>query len=1586
MTQKTQMSFREVEASLPKEFSRNQYVRTHNSVLTEREKRKHNPKVRTAKPRGAARVHKYVPQLGELETILPVLHQLMSVRGLSLPPHFMNRIENLIALFGALRESVSVAQMLNILFLYFKTEYSNSISVIASAYLKQVFGSMEAQAGPPPTWLQLFRDLTTNWKLVCCNDGFSKLSNLLSLCVSLGLCEAAAINVSLHGIQLFSVGAVSKHATALDLADALISTITYFVEGGYACFERGSVAPLLYGNVEIEQFEDEFKRCMRCQDYVRSGNLMKIEKMSDNDYLALLRRTSEKCALVIKTCKSPVEKNIFRRKMDMLTSWEATFMQTRVQGGLRIAPYSIGIFGGTGVGKSSVANTLMITTLRANGFSAANDRIISINESDKYMSNYRTDVEGVFLDDIGNTKADFVSTAPTHLVVQLVNNAKSYANMAEAEMKGKVSMEPKVVISTKNVKDACATTYSNEPASIARRDRITITVTVKDAYRTKDMLDSDKVRQQCPWLYDSPDFRIPDLWDIRVERAFPIPSPHKGGKATIGWECLRDTTGAEMQAISLVQLIKWVATDSATFFAQQEAMVAMQNSMGERLAMCQTCRLPIPDACSCQTPVPQQLSPQFGERVAHLIKSKASAFANSIIPSLTSSVDRSEDAIISFLLNRLDWLETSPYAQWTNWIPEAWITEEWCKNLIFFASETDLRSKIYTTYMSYASVLFFLVLFALFYCPLFILFIVFPIQGIAHTIEFEKKLWYDRVVAQNKCLPATFKHVRDNHIAWITGSCAILATLYGLVLVYRAMRVHVEPQGNLAPRSQAEIDERNAEQNPWAVPFAKALPCSERAKTTKAPDLCTLVFNNLCYTIMSMQVDDELKQFDCNCFFVKSNVALFPKHMWKANTIAVRFIRHAPEKLGGNFACVISREQSVDIPGTDFSLVWVAAGGDWKDLSDYLPYQYITQSPGRLLFKRETGDLLYSELYMKPGECSTYMTFPGARYNLKFGTFKGLCMAAIIAETRAPHIAGFHLGGVEGKPSGCSGTLLHKQFVDALNALSMKNGVVLCASSGTLKTELYGVQFLESTEIHSKSPIGYLPMGSNLAFYGQVSGRAKYYSEVIETPISPLILKECGVGNSWGKPKFHIWEPWQASLSHSANPTMGVPGADLAWAVDDYQQHLLKLLEDFPELLHDTYPLSKVEVLCGRDGVRFIDRIPVNTSIGYPLSGPKSHYLTEPDRDNYPNVQAPLELDAIFWDEVERMEQIYVSGERAYAVFKACLKDEPTPLSKKKVRVFQAAPCALQLLIRKYFLPIARLISTFPLDSECAVGINAHGREWDEMARHMKQFGDDRILAGDYSKYDLRLPAQLMFAAFGILIRIARACGYSQRDELIMRGIATDVCYPLMAYNGDLIQHYGSNPSGHNMTVYINSICNSLLIRCAFHHVNQGQTSFRTVCAIQTYGDDVKGSVSQTIDNFNHITVAEYLAAFDIVFTMPDKTSDVIPFMLDSDADFLKRKNVYNPDLEIYTGALDEDSIFKSLHSVLASPHVTVEQQCMQNVDGALREWFFHGRKIYELRRSQMVKVTQAANISHGCEMLGKDYDFLTVEWRTRNP
>jgi hypothetical protein len=102
------------------------------------------------------------------------------------------------------------------------------------------------------------------------------------------------------------------------------------------------------------------------------------------------------------------------------------------------------------------------------------------------------------------------------------------------------------------------------------------------------------------------------------------------------------------------------------------------------------------------------------------------------------------------------------------------------------------------------------------------------------------------------------------------------------------------------------------------------------------------------------------------------------------------------------------------------------------------------------------------------------------------------------------------------------------------------------------------------------------------------------------------------------------------------------------------------------------------------------------------------------------------------------------------------------------------------------------------------------------------------------------------------------------------------------------------------------------------------------------------------------------------------------------EADFLQRNSVYIPEIDRRVGALKEDSIFKSLHANLKSRSETPREVAASCLDGAIREWFFHGRQVFEHRQAQMREVAHRAEISHFCTMLDVSYPEMARKWCER--
>lgn len=128
-------------------------------------------------------------------------------------------------------------------------------------------------------------------------------------------------------------------------------------------------------------------------------------------------------------------------------------LETDVSDGtLRKQPFCVLLYGYPGTGKSSfaiqIAQALM--TDKYGEFNSAD--MVTLNESDEYQSEFRTSHKVVLFDDIGASKYGLNDTKnPWRKVVDFVNNIKKTALNPNVEMKGKVYIQPDLVILTSNL-------------------------------------------------------------------------------------------------------------------------------------------------------------------------------------------------------------------------------------------------------------------------------------------------------------------------------------------------------------------------------------------------------------------------------------------------------------------------------------------------------------------------------------------------------------------------------------------------------------------------------------------------------------------------------------------------------------------------------------------------------------------------------------------------------------------------------------------------------------------------------------------------------------------------------------------------------------------------------------------------------------------------------------------------------------------------------------------------------------------------------------------------------------------------------
>jgi hypothetical protein len=493
---------------------------------------------------------------------------------------------------------------------------------------------------------------------------------------------------------------------------------------------------------------------------------------------------------------------------------------------------------------------------------------------------------------------------------------------------------------------------------------------------------------------------------------------------------------------------------------------------------------------------------------------------------------------------------------------------------------------------------------------------------------------------------------------------------------------------------------------------------------------------------------------------------------------------------------------------------------------------------------------------------------------------------------------------------------------------------------------------------------------------------------VRKSPISDAVKEIMGIERLHGPPNSHdIKKHWERDLNLMAFPANGFTPRILERAYCDLERKVLRFLERNPEAIKMVHPYPKDYVLSGMDGVTSVDRVELNSSMGFPINKKKKLFLGPVDRE-VPGVTEPIDFeDPQYWAEVERMEQVLLSGERIYAIHRGNLKDEPTKFTKDKIRVFAGCEFAFTCLVRKYYLPIVRLMQTHWKDFECAVGINAHGPQWQELKNELTKMGEDRMIAGDYKAFDKAMSTLLTRYAFRILIRIAIEAGYKPEYIKVMEGVATEISIPLYEYDGVLVMLFGSNPSGHPLTVIINNLGNSLYLRYTYYTMHDGEdvVDFDQAVALVCYGDDNAASVSPEEEKFTHTNVAKVLADIGVTYTMADKEAESVPLISLSEVSFLKRGFRFDENLNSWVAPLEVDSISKSLHNYMynKSSDVLSTQIAAQALSAANMEFFYHGREVFEQRRAELYTVAEKAGILDVFEGLDT-YDELVNRFQGR--
>lgn len=324
--------------------------------------------------------------------------------------------------------------------------------------------------------------------------------------------------------------------------------------------------------------------------------------------------------------------------------------------------------------------------------------------------------------------------------------------------------------------------------------------------------------------------------------------------------------------------------------------------------------------------------------------------------------------------------------------------------------------------------------------------------------------------------------------------------------------------------------------------------------------------------------------------------------------------------------------------------------------------------------------------------------------------------------------------------------------------------------------------------------------------------------------------------------------------------------------------------------------------------------------------------------------------DPNFTSKVEAFIQKLVDGSSVMPWVCGANKDEIRSIEKLEnfqVRLFYTVDIYTNTVSRMYLMPLISLMMRFPKIFKCFGKTNSGSVEWDDLFRYVSS-GDFKLDL-DFKNYDISHGSRVIREVAWIFYKLG--CVWYSNEE------AARVCYllvfgltcQLFEHNNNFVLKYKGLPSGHILTLILNSIVNVILMMVSFEELYPDKDFFTEIFPA-TVGDDNVCGVSKACASFNLVTLVPIYKRMGYTITSASKKDIVEPFVSDEDLQFLKRRFRFELAVGSYVAPLEKDSIYKMLgfYTFKKDPACSYIDRMVAVLDVAQREMFLHGKNDFD--------------------------------------
>jgi len=1368
------------------------------------------------------------------------------------------------------------------------------------------------------------RSFINKYDVIKASPLYEKLYKFGMYALSLSMFKSAGLDMDWLKFDKIAQAAVKKeYHMGPDFLHCMLDTIEFLCSRGYQCYKTGELSPLFHSEKQYQEWYDQAEKLLKNGNFLSNPAPLGIDRFA---FLADLKDCIEKGRSIKKFMAKPAEKAVVAKllcSLELLHDLEVTKRAAQKD---RPSPLCLLLYGGSSIGKSTLTQILFQHYGKVQKLNTAPEFKYTRNPTEEFWSNFNSTQWCIQMDDIGFLSPKLGTLDPSLAELLCVaNNVPFVPAQAELQDKGRTPVRAELVIGTTNTKNLNLVSYFSCPLAVQRRFPYVIEAIPKPEFNKAGMLDTSKL----PPVEDQ---TYPDYWHFVITRV--VPGPRESGKDD--QRGLLDKVGT---FTTMKDFLKWYTQVIHAHSLDQDAALSSMDKVASS-TLCVRCELPS-EFCDCTQSWTTLM--RKAEDSANDVKDRFESMRASYISECCALVASEREVLSHHVTSELPLYERCILAWYAIWI-------------------------YLGTY---------------FWIDFFFSLVWGPYWRVNMAWQSKHKGTLTRMVLQY-----AGKRINQSIDApkAIMTLCAAFATGVGLYLLIKSVwsaTTALVPQafegsyGQTPPPDDTQRIVRSYEDK-YACNSADL---SQSSLSAKGRPKDTIV----------KHIKRAMVVFDTNHGKVRRNCAFnYKSDLYVVNNHGIPPVDYFLLNVISDEACGLSsgsRDIQVDpsmilrIPEKDLAFIRLRCRPPGTDLSEYFVMKsYIGKVDGALYGRRATGyeftnpvkniDISYSKWPTHDvfAETDTWKGRPEVL------TEKGDCGAVLFSQTNGiPLILGIH---VLGYGTECESIRINRELLTRVEeqfpAAKISRGKVeVSAPSAPQVLEGLNVQSI-AREMKS----GTCNVLGSLQNYARPRNR----SNVIPTLIRDSMVKR-GYPEEKTAPEFGKGL-WRHAWNDMTQPVTMIKQETLDTCVDQFWDDIQDAKLDYKKTV---MVYDDKTAINGAAGVLYCDKMNRKSSMGFPWRKSKKHFM-QPVESN------PGEDLMTFTPEVMDMAKeiiaTYHRGERAHAIFSGCPKDEPISHAKaeaKKVRLFTMANAAWTLVVRKYLLSVIVLMQKNRFLFEAGPGIVAQSLEWHELMNFLTKFGRKRIVAGDYAKFDKRMPATAILAAFEIILRICKAAGYSEEDLAVVRGIAYDTAFPTVNMNGDVVEFFGSNPSGHPLTVIINSLVNSIYMRYCFftlreEYMTQKWSSchfdnalgkwhtgsewsyvkdreefvylitlrFKDAVALMTYGDDNAMSISEKCPWFNHSSIQRCLAMIGIDYTMADKESESVPYIDFEQCSFLKRTWRYDGDLGVYVAPLDPTSIAKMVTICTAKNNISPSAHAAEVISTAVREYFFYGREIFE--------------------------------------